>query len=37
VSGFDRISGPIRELITFYRNRAQAGVQHDMIAAWMQR
>ena len=37
VSGFDRIASPIRELITFYRTCAQAGVQHDMIAEWMQR
>ncbi len=37
VSGFDKLSAPIRELITFYRTCAQAGVQHGMIAEWMQR
>lgn len=37
VSGFDKLAAPIRELIAFYRTRAQAGVQHDMIAAWMHR
>lgn len=35
VSGFERMSGPIRELINFYRTCAQAGVQHEMIARWM--
>lgn len=37
VSGFDKLSAPIRELSTFYRTCAQAGVQHDMIADWMRR
>lgn len=35
VSGFEKIASPIRELITFYRTCAQAGVQHDLIASWM--
>jgi len=35
VSGFDKLAAPIRELITFYRTCAQAGVQHGMIAEWM--
>ena len=35
ISGFDRISEPIRNLITFYRNAQQANVQHAMIARWM--
>ena len=37
VSGFEKIASPIRELITFYRTCAQAGVQHDLIADWMRR
>lgn len=37
VSGFERISSPTRELINFYRTCAQVGVQHDMIASWMQK
>jgi hypothetical protein len=35
VSGFERMAGPIRDLIGFYRLAAQAGVQHEMIAGWM--
>ncbi|WP_300032910.1 ABC transporter ATP-binding protein [uncultured Roseobacter sp.] len=35
LSGFDRISSPLRELIGFYRVAAQANVQHGMIAKWM--
>jgi ABC-type bacteriocin/lantibiotic exporter with double-glycine peptidase domain len=35
ISGFDRVSEPIRNLITFYRNAQQANVQHAMIARWM--
>lgn len=35
VSGFQRMAGPVRELATFYRVAAQAGVQHRMIAQWM--
>ncbi|WP_295311319.1 ABC transporter ATP-binding protein [Roseobacter sp.] len=37
LSGFDRISSPLRELIGFYRIAAQASVQHSMIAKWMSR
>lgn len=36
VSGFDRISAPVRELLTFYRGWAQARVQHDAIAEWIE-
>jgi ABC-type bacteriocin/lantibiotic exporter with double-glycine peptidase domain len=35
ISGFERISSPLRELIGFYRLAAQARVQHDLIAQWM--
>ena len=35
ISGFDRISGPVRELVGFYRVCAQANVQHRMISKWM--
>lgn len=35
ISGFERMSGPLRELIAFYRVAAQATVQHRMIAKWM--
>ena len=35
VSGFQRLSDPLRALIGFYRRCAQAEVQHDMIARWM--
>lgn len=35
VDGFRRIGDPIRQLITFYREAAQATVRHDMIASWM--
>ena len=35
ISGFGRISGPVRELVGFYRVYAQASVQHTMIAKWM--
>jgi ABC-type bacteriocin/lantibiotic exporter with double-glycine peptidase domain len=35
LSGFQRISEPIRNLIAFYRQAAQASVQHGMIARWM--
>jgi ABC-type multidrug transport system fused ATPase/permease subunit len=37
VSGFERISGPIRDLIAFYREAEQASVQHRLIADWMLR
>jgi ABC-type bacteriocin/lantibiotic exporter with double-glycine peptidase domain len=36
LSGFERMSSPVRELISFYRVAAQASVQHRMIAKWMQ-
>ncbi|MBK0397957.1 ABC transporter ATP-binding protein [Limibaculum sp. M0105] len=35
-AGFERMAGPARELIGFYRKAQQAGVQHRMIAEWMQ-
>ncbi len=35
ISGFDRLSAPLRELIAYYRLAAQANVQHKMIARWM--
>lgn len=35
LSGFERLSSPVRELITFYRQAEQARVQHDLIAQWM--
>ena len=35
MSGFERLSNPVRELIAFYRKAEQARVQHDMIARWM--
>ncbi|MEM1342956.1 MAG: ABC transporter ATP-binding protein [Pseudomonadota bacterium] len=35
VSGFQRLAEPLRALIRFYREYAQARVQHDMIARWM--
>ncbi len=35
LSGFQRLAEPIRSLITFYRETAQARVQHNMIARWM--
>jgi ABC-type bacteriocin/lantibiotic exporter with double-glycine peptidase domain len=34
VSGFERMSQPIRELVTFYRDAAQTKVQIEMIADW---
>jgi ABC-type bacteriocin/lantibiotic exporter with double-glycine peptidase domain len=35
ISGFERLSTPLRELIAYYRIAAQANVQHKMIARWM--
>lgn len=35
ISGFDRMSSPMRELLSYYRMAAQAAVQHRMIAKWM--
>ncbi len=37
LAGFQRVSEPLRELISFYRTTAQANVQHTMISDWMQR
>lgn len=37
ISGFERISSPLRELIGFYRIAAQANVQHGLIADWMEK
>jgi ABC-type bacteriocin/lantibiotic exporter with double-glycine peptidase domain len=37
VTGFNRMADPIRELIAFYRQCAQASVQHDLIAQWMRK
>ena len=35
ISGFSKLSDPIRELITYYRDAAQTAVKHQMIADWM--
>ena len=35
ISGFSKLSDPIRELITYYRDAAQPAVKHQMIADWM--
>ncbi len=35
ISGFERLTAPLRELIAYYRVAAQASVQHSMIARWM--
>lgn len=35
VGGFSRLAEPVRQLIAFYREAAEAGVRHDMVAAWM--
>lgn len=35
VTGFGRLGDPIRELIAFYREAAEASVRHDLIAEWM--
>lgn len=35
VSGFDRISGPTRDLFNFYRAYEQAKVQHQIIVKWI--
>ena len=34
VSGFDRLSGPLRDLLNFYREYEQAKVQYRMIVQW---
>jgi ABC-type bacteriocin/lantibiotic exporter with double-glycine peptidase domain len=35
MSGFERLSDPMRELLAYYRVAAQANVQHRMIARWI--
>jgi len=35
LTGFHRLASPLRDLVGFYRQCAQAGVQHDLIARWM--
>lgn len=35
LSGFQRIERPIRDLLEFYRESAQAGVRYDMVRNWM--
>ncbi len=35
VSGFDRLSEPLRQVIIYYRLYARVRVQHDKIAQWM--
>lgn len=35
LSAFNRIAGPIRDLIAFYREAAQAGVRYEMVRNWM--
>jgi ABC-type bacteriocin/lantibiotic exporter with double-glycine peptidase domain len=35
VSGFERLSNPMRDLVRQYRVAAQARVQHALIASWM--
>lgn len=35
MTGFDRLAEPMRELLTLYRQAAQASVQHEMVARWM--
>ncbi len=34
VSGYQRLAGPTRELVQFYRVVAQTSVQHEMISEW---
>ena len=36
VSGFDRISSPLHDLLNFYREYEQAKVQHQMIVEWVE-
>ncbi len=35
VGGFSQIGDPIRQLISLYREAAQARVRHDLVASWM--
>ncbi len=37
LAGFRRIEEPARGVVTFYRNAAQANVQHRMISNWLAR
>lgn len=36
VSGFERLSGPLRDLLNFYREAQQAKVQHGLILRWVE-
>lgn len=36
LSGFQRMSGPVRGLITFYRLAAQTNVQHQKVEQWIE-
>jgi ABC-type bacteriocin/lantibiotic exporter with double-glycine peptidase domain len=36
VSGFERISSPLHDLLNFYREYEQAKVQHQMIVQWVE-
>ncbi len=36
VSGFERLSNPVRDLLGFYRDYQQARVQHLMIVRWLE-
>ena len=35
ISGFERLSGPLRDLLNFYREYSQAKVQYQMIVQWV--
>lgn len=35
ISGFERMAGPVRGLLSLYRTAKQASVQHRLIAEWM--
>lgn len=35
VGGFSRLGDPVRQLISFYREAAEAKVRHEMVASWM--
>jgi len=37
VSGFERLSSPLRDLLNFYRDYQQASVQHRLIAQWVEK
>lgn len=36
VGGFSRLGDPIRQLIAFYREAAEASVRHELLANWME-